>query len=691
MSLQGIQIVATFTAEPVGPMLSVWLRELGYSTTIHCAGYQQVFQTLLNSAGRPEFATMILVRPEDWRQGAAVAGELASAVNAYAAARRAPVLVASCPASTAFARQAGDRLREWEADLRSGLSAAVGWLSSSDIAGAGFASHELPILHSLAAVPYSDEGFAILAAALARKLHSLLEPPFKVVAVDCDQTLWSGVCAEDGVKGVRVEPRHADLQRYLLQKQGEGVLLCLVSKNREEDVLEVLRDHPDMVLRPDHFVAWRINWEPKSDNLRTLASELGLSLDTFLFLDDNPLECASVAADLPQVLAVNLPPESPAMDVLSRIWALDGGRSTTEDSKRTSLYRDQMARQALEREAPTFADFLAGLELRITITPARPEQLPRVAQLMERTTQFNASGIRRTVAELEQSATQGDDVLQVDVSDRFGDYGLVGAMVCRTSGDTLEAETFLLSCRALGRGVEARMLRRLGDLATERNLPSVAICFRPTPRNWPARRFLEHSGGELQSGPQGGGQYRFSAHAARTCPVLAADTGAAEDSKPPVEPARDVVTRALRLARVAELAASPAEVVRLAHGPCRERPELPSTFLAPRTPTERRLAAIWREVLRVDPVGIDDAFHALGGRSLQAMRVLSRIRETLRPEVDATALFRHATVRSLAAFLDSGDAAAGSAGHQGSSRAADQQRGFAQLRKRRTSQSAPVL
>lgn len=671
-------------------MLSVWMRELGYSTTIHFAGYQQVFQTLLNSSGQSEFATMVLVRPEDWRQGAAVAGELASAVNAYAATRRAPVLVASCPVSTEFARQSGDELREWEAALRSRLSTAVGWLSAGEIAGATFASHELPILHSLAAVPYSDEGFAILAGALARKLHSLVEPPFKVVAVDCDQTLWSGICAEDGVEGVRIEPRHADLQRYLLRKQREGVLLCIVSKNREEDVLEVLRNHPDMVLRPDHFVACRINWEPKADNLRTLATELGLSLDTFLFLDDNPLECAGVRAELPQVLTVNLPQENPAMDVLSRIWALDGSRGTEEDGKRTAMYRDQMARDAFEREAPTFADFLAGLELRITIGPAKPEQLPRVAQLMERTTQFNASGTRRAVAEIEQLTTQGDDILQVDVSDRFGDYGLVGAMVCRISGETLQADTFLLSCRALGRGVEARMLSRLGELALDRNLPSVAISFRPTPRNWPARRFLEQSGGEFLPGADGAGQYRFSARAALTCPVLTADTGAADGGRPPVEPVRDIAGRALRLTRAAELSASPAEVVRLAHGPRRDRPELPSPFLAPRTPSEQKLAAIWREVLRVDPVGVDDAFHALGGRSLHAMRVLSRIRETLRPELDATALFRHTSIRSLAAFLDAGDAVAGGAEHQGSSRAADQQRGFAQLRKRRTSPSAQV-
>ncbi|MBX9602042.1 MAG: HAD-IIIC family phosphatase [Bryobacteraceae bacterium] len=691
MNASGIQIVATFTADPVGPMLSAWLRELGYCDAIRFAAYQQVFQTLLGTPVPPEFTTMVLVRLEDWRRGSAIARELSAAVNAYADGRQAPVLVASCPASTEFSQLAGDELREWEAALRASLSTKVAWLSSADIARSGFAAHELPILHSLAAVPYSDEGFAILAGALARKLHSLLEPPYKVVAVDCDQTLWDGVCAEDGVSGVRVEPRHVQLQEYLLEKQREGVLLCLVSKNREEDVLEVLRDHPEMILRPEHFVAWRINWEAKADNLRTLAAELGLSLDTFLFLDDNPLECASVASDLPQVLTVNLPSQSPAMDILGRIWALDGSRRTEEDSKRTSMYRDGIARSALERAAPTFDAFLAGLELRITIASAGQDQLARVAQLMERTTQFNASGIRRSVTELERSAEQGDDLLQVDVSDRFGDYGLVGAMVCRNSGETLVVETFLLSCRALGRGVEARMLCRLGEMAEERSLPWVAISFRPTSRNSPVRRFLERSGGEFEAGADGAGQYRFRPQVARNCPVLAVDTTETELDRPAAEAAGNGSTRALRLARAAELEAAPAEVVRLAYGPRRERPDLPSSFLAPRTPSEHRVAAIWREVLRVEQVGIDDAFHALGGRSLHAMRVLSRIRETWRPDLDPTTLFRHANIRSLAAFLDSMDAAAHSASHKEVARAGDQQRGFARLQKRRSPQAAQIL
>ena len=297
------------------------------------------------------------------------------------------------------------------------------------------------------------------------------------------------------------------MQQFMLELWSKGFLLCLCSKNDESDVLEVFDNHPDMLLKRDHLVSWRINWRPKSENIRSLAQELNLGLDSFVFVDDNPLECAEVRSGCPEVLTLQLPPEEEITKFLGRIWAFDRLKVTSEDRQRTAMYKQELERASFQAQALTIDEFLAGLNVQVRFSEPSPSQLSRVAQLTQRTNQFNFTSMRRTEAQVQHLPESGLECRVVEVGDRFGDYGLVGLMIFGDRNNALEVDTFLLSCRVLNRGVEHRMLNELGKLALERNLPMVIVTFVATKKNKPAADFLESVVAQFRLETAGGNRY----------------------------------------------------------------------------------------------------------------------------------------------------------------------------------------
>jgi FkbH-like protein len=345
-------------------------------------------------------------------------------------------------------------------------------------------------------MPYTPLFFVALGTLIARKIYALRSTLYKVIVVDCDHTLWQGVCGEDGALGVVIDPPRMQLQEFLVAQQAAGMLLCLCSKNNDQDVLDVFAYHSRMQLKREHLIAWRINWQPKSQNLRSLAEELQLSLESFIFIDDNPLECAEVQTNCPEVLTLLLPHDLNHLPhLLWHFWAFDHLGATAEDKKRTELYVQQIKRQVFQKAFSSLKDFLEGLELRVRITPMKEAELRRVAQLTQRTNQFNCTTIRRTESEIRQFCQadkgNGGECLVVEVSDRFGDYGLVGVILFTVRPEEIEVDTFILSCRALGRGVEHQMLAKVGEIAHERGVGRVIVPFIPNAKNAPAREFLE--------------------------------------------------------------------------------------------------------------------------------------------------------------------------------------------------------
>ena len=314
-------------------------------------------------------------------------------------------------------------------------------------------------------IPYTPLFFVVLATILARRINAITSPPYKVIVLDCDNTIWKGVVGEEGVEGVAILPAWEHVQQLMVELAGKGFLVCLCSKNDESDVLEVFDKRPDMILKREHLVSWRINWRPKSENLKSLAQELNLGLDSFIFLDDNPLECAEVRSGCPEVLALELPREEDVADFLGHVWAFDRLQVTSEDQQRTVMYKQEVERTRFQMQALTIQDFLKGLNLQVNLPEPSHAQMFRVAQLTQRTNQFNFTTVRRTEAEIQRLPESGLECRIVEVSDRFGDYGLVGVMIFGAIREALEVDTFLLSCRVLNRGVEHRMLNELGKIA----------------------------------------------------------------------------------------------------------------------------------------------------------------------------------------------------------------------------------
>ncbi|MGH7970102.1 MAG: HAD-IIIC family phosphatase, partial [Limisphaerales bacterium] len=516
---QRIAVASTFTAEPIAQPLSYWLKELDVAATVEFAPYNQVFQQLLDPAsllaGNARGLNVILLRFEDWRgescggQGLEATratqnierslGEFVSGVKAASARSAVPSLVVVCPASARFgsgAESEGFHSR-LEAALVKGLTGVPGihLLTSAELSRCYPVKDCLDSTSDeLAHVPYTPLFFSALATAVARKFHALRRAPYKVIVLDCDQTLWAGVCGEDSAEGICLDPPRRALQEFMRAQHEAGMLLCLNSKNQEDDVRAVFARRKEMPLAWEHFAARRLNWQLKSENLKALAQELRLGLDSFIFVDDNPIECAEVVANCPEVLTLQLP-EDPSVipQFLQHCWAFDHVALTDEDRRRTQLHRQEQERQQLRSQAPSLADFLDALELEIKLEPVSAEHFSRVAQLSQRTNQFNCAGNRFSLAEL-QGWLSSNEALTVHVRDRFGDYGLVGAMLYRFREAALDVDSFMLSCRALGRGVEHRMLARLCEIARERRLDWVDIHFVPTDRNKPAADFLEAIG-----------------------------------------------------------------------------------------------------------------------------------------------------------------------------------------------------
>jgi FkbH-like protein len=344
-----------------------------------------------------------------------------------------------------------------------------------------------------------------------RYLHPLSGRIAKVVVVDLDNTLWGGVVGEDGLTGIRLDGEHPGaayraLQSSLKDLTGRGILLAIASKNNPADALEVLEQHPGMLLRPGNFSAIRINWNDKTESLREIAAELNVGVDALAFLDDNPVERRRVRTELQEVMVIDLPedPWQYAAQVRDCPF-FERLTLSEEDRHRSEYYAADRQRAALETTCVTREDFLRSLEQIVEITPANASTLGRVAQLTQKTNQFNLTTRRYSEHQIAELARHPDcQVLSIRVMDRYSDNGVVGVAIARFQGETCEVDTFLLSCRVIGRGVETALLAHLAGLARQRGQTRLAGWFLPTKKNAPAREFYASHGFELvREEPQG--------------------------------------------------------------------------------------------------------------------------------------------------------------------------------------------
>ncbi len=338
-----------------------------------------------------------------------------------------------------------------------------------------------------------------------RFLHPLAGKIAKCLVVDLDNTLWGGVIGEDGMDGIRLGTEYPgaayqELQCALLDLHRRGILLAICSKNNADDAWEALQHHPGMKLQAKHFSATRINWVEKSANLREIAAELNLGLDSLAFLDDNPIERRQVRSALPEVWVVPLPGDPMLFARTVREYPLFERLALSgEDRQRGEMYQAQQEREQLQQKAPSREDFYRSLQQEAEIAPVSKATLARVAQLTNKTNQFNLTTRRCTEQEIaELSTSPGWSCFSLRVRDRFGDNGLVGVAITHCQENCCEIDTLLLSCRVIGRTVEAAFLSFLADRAREQGVSRIQGWFRPTKKNQPARDFYASHGFVIQ-------------------------------------------------------------------------------------------------------------------------------------------------------------------------------------------------
>ena len=320
----------------------------------------------------------------------------------------------------------------------------------------------------------------------------------KCVVVDLDNTLWGGILGEAGVHGITLGPTYPGsafvaFQRVLLNLQRRGVLLAVASKNNLADVAEVFASHPHMVLARDHFAAMQVHWNPKSESVSAIARRLNIDLEHVVFVDDNPAECEEVAAALPMVQTIWLrqQPEGYVRAILDE-GLFDTLSYSEEDARRTELYRQREQAETAQEQAGSLEEFYRSLEMQVVFAPVQPQTLARATQLTQKTNQFNATTQRYSEADL--LARMRDDSWQlttVGVRDRFGDHGIVGLVMFRAAGGAVEIDTFLLSCRVIGRGIETAMLAHVCKHGLAIGAKEIRGRVVPTPKNVPVRDVFE--------------------------------------------------------------------------------------------------------------------------------------------------------------------------------------------------------
>ncbi len=721
-------IAATFTAEPLALPLAAWFRWLGLSVDLRFAPYNQVFQQLLdphsllsaNSGG----ANLLLIRLADWCPadwftpdsipsdsiavaGVDAAGHLAQhaedflqAIQRTSAGSSARLTVCFCPNPSTTSHAVQQSLAAKEAALSARLSELprVQVLAST-------AATELypvpqiddPIAAQAGHIPYTQAYFTALATLLARRWYTSRRRPAKVIVLDCDNTLWDGVCGEVGARGVVISPQRRAFQLALLQLRDQGYLLCLCSKNNATDVWEVFDQHPDMLLRREHITAARLNWSAKSQNLRELAQQLNLGLDSFVFIDDSPLECAEVRAHLPQILTLQLPTTDDAQGssdpentncvgrFLQHVWAVDRSKVTPEDRQRAEIYAQEMRRDEARQHTVSLEQFLAELNLQIHFLPVDAERIERASQLTQRTNQFNFTTRRRSVDELQQWCVQPRrHAFLVDAADKFGEYGLVGLVLYRLAEDTLQVDSVLLSCRALGRRIELRILEELSRRATLHGCTHVEIPLIKTAKNQPAQDFLQQVLGDFRSdSPSASG----GSPAGRIADKITAETTpettlfriALEQFDEALRASELHASESLTTADAHELpeesagqgvvqpsGASPHSewpselcqhiatawnnvdsILRKIREESRPRPELVDAFVPSRPGVERTVVELCQNVLNLQSVGIHDGLKALGASSLHIVQLYSGLEQTFHAGLSITDLFALPSVASI--------------------------------------------
>ena len=348
-----------------------------------------------------------------------------------------------------------------------------------------------------------------------KKLEAIQGKRKKCLVLDCDDTLWGGILGEDGIEGIQIGDTYPgfafrDFQEAILEAVNHGVILAICSKNNESDLLEVWEKHPNMRIRQNHISAYRINWNDKATNIQEIADELNIGVDSMVFIDDNPAERMLVQQTLSEVAVPDFP-EHPYQlssffkSVYEKYFQVY--KLTDEDKSKTQQYVANAERSVLKKNFTDIEAYLESLEMELTVRFADKFTISRIAQMTQKTNQFNLTSIRYYENEIQDLINNNNLVLCLSVKDKFGDNGITVVTIIRLNGSNATIDNFLLSCRILGRGIESAVMNYLLNDLKHRGISKVFSKYIPTKKNKLTEHFYEKNGFILINTEAGGAKY----------------------------------------------------------------------------------------------------------------------------------------------------------------------------------------
>lgn len=356
----------------------------------------------------------------------------------------------------------------------------------------------------IADMKLKPDGFIHLADEYLGYIKAFLGLTKKCIVLDLDNTLWGGIVGEDGFEGIALGPKAPgnaffEFQKYLLSLNQRGILLAINSRNNPEDAMKVIREHPSMVLKEEHFAAIRINWLNKAANLSSIVEELNIGADSVVFLDDDPVNIELARQQTPEVLSILLPEDSSKyVQTLLELNEFNVMQITLEDKKRRRMYTEQRKRDEHRQSFIKMEDFLESLDQEVRFEPANDFSSPRISQLCMKTNQFNLTTKRYSETDTKDLIrSQVHQVFSIAVKDRFGDNGIVGVLILEESDKGLLIDTFLLSCRIIGRGVERAALAFIFNEAKKKEVGLVFGFYSASKRNALVKGLFKDNGFEL--------------------------------------------------------------------------------------------------------------------------------------------------------------------------------------------------
>lgn len=516
-SYQGYQlkVISSFTAEPLAPYVNMYAQKARIKIDIEFAPYNQVVQELLRLSEQNIQSTDIIfhlvsLRFEDYianhvgedSEKLSVVTRLLEELEGIFLHKLSSshiYLVALLPydnksLTDSLKKSISEVYTRWRIFLQSFSNIQIIDFTQLDV------FYRIPTLYDsfrdhMAHIPYTEEFFAAMGTMIVRTLYAYRSKPLKVIAVDCDNTLWAGVVGEVGYANVDIRESNLFLQEFLIKKHKDGFLIALVSKNNEQEVWDVFDKHPSMLLKKEMLSTWQINWQPKSESLAAIAEDLNISKSSILFIDDSPVECLEVLSNAPEVFVLRYIDDLELLEcIFFHIWCLDKWKVTDEDRVRNLKYRQERSRKKLKdtyKTSNSLHAYLKKLELKVSFNLIKEQDIDRVSQLTFRTNQFNASSKRRTPQEIRNLYLEDKMCWVVEAQDNYGHYGLIGIAITQIVNSALQIDTLLLSCRALGRGIEEAVLFGISQYATEKGIKNIEVEYIASGANTPAKDFLE--------------------------------------------------------------------------------------------------------------------------------------------------------------------------------------------------------